>query len=64
MDEPVKLAFQFARDLATQLITLSSGVLALSITFNKDVIKTAPKRFGWVLWAAWVCLLFSILTVT
>lgn len=31
--------FQSANDLAKQLITLATGILALSITFTKDILK-------------------------
>jgi hypothetical protein len=61
MDESIKLAFQFARDLAVQLITLSTGVLALSITFNKEVVKDVPRAYGRILWFSWGFFFFSIL---
>lgn len=49
-----KLAFEFASDLAKQLITLSTAILALSITFQKDIAgkKDLPSirllGFGWI----------------
>jgi hypothetical protein len=42
MDERVKKAFDFAADLAKQLITLATGLIALTITFSKDFIQHAP----------------------
>lgn len=38
IDPDYQLAFEFASDLAKQLITLSTGVLAISITFLKDIV--------------------------
>src|SRR5438034_4510306 len=52
--DPVQLGFTFAKELATQLISLSTGILALSVTFAKDVLKTPLTnrketllRIGW-----------------
>lgn len=39
MDPQVQLAFQFASDLSKQLLTLSTGILALTLTFTKDVLR-------------------------
>ena len=65
--DPVQTGFQFANELAKQLITLSTGILALSITFTKDIIKGLPPRAGWLLKAAWVsyffCIIFGIWTM-
>jgi hypothetical protein len=59
--DPVQTGFQFASDLAKQLITLSTGILALSITFTKDIVKTLPDRAVRRLKTAWILLLLSIL---
>lgn len=40
MDERIKLGFDYAKEIATQLITLSIGFLALTITFTKELVKT------------------------
>src|SRR5258708_35945735 len=53
MDDPAQLGITFAKELATQLITLSTGVLALSATFTKDILKTIPAGKERVLHAAW-----------
>jgi hypothetical protein len=48
--------FASANDLAKQLITLATGILALSITFIKDVLKnngpviTRPLKWAWSLY--------------
>src|SRR5689334_17009239 len=54
MDGRAELAFQFAKEISTQLITLSMGFLALTITFTKDILKpelSPPK--SWLI-GAWV----------
>jgi hypothetical protein len=54
MDERVKLGFEFAKEIATQLITLSTGFLALTITFTKEFVAAIPrKRYGWLI-GAWI----------
>lgn len=60
MDERVKKAFDFAADLAKQLITLATGLIALTITFSKDFIQHAPGASK--VWAllAWCLLLGSV----
>lgn len=52
--------FQSANDLATQLITLSTGILALSITFTKDILKDRAGAVTWPLKSAWVAYLLSV----
>jgi NO-binding membrane sensor protein with MHYT domain len=60
VDDQSKLAFDFAKTIATQVITLSTGFLALTITFTKELVKSAdPKYRGW-LYAAWSLHLASI----
>lgn len=67
MDSPVTLAFTFAADLAKQLMTLSTGVMALSITFTKDLVERSPPsalrwlRVSWALYLA--SLLFGVWTL-
>jgi hypothetical protein len=43
LDPQVRMAFEFASDLAKQLITLATGILALTITFTKDLVKHVPE---------------------
>jgi hypothetical protein len=58
--EPAKKAFEFATDASKQLITLSTGVIALTVTFNKDFIgQTASGAKAWLVWA-WFFFLVSI----
>lgn len=37
MDEQERLAFDFARDTTKQLITLSTAIITISVTFSKDI---------------------------
>lgn len=59
--------FSFAKDVATQLITLSTGLLTISITFTKDVFKGVPIKGRGLLIAAWllhvVCITFGVWTL-
>ena len=60
MDEQAKLAFELAGTWARELITLSTGILAVSITFTKDVLKPQAGGVAW-LGSAWVLYLLTIL---
>jgi hypothetical protein len=60
-EDQTKKAFDFASDASKQLITLSTGVIALTVTFNKDFIgQGATGARGWLV-AAWFSFLISIL---
>jgi hypothetical protein len=52
--------FQSANELAKQLITLSTGILALSITFTKDILKNRGQVVTWPLKSAWIAYLLSV----
>ena len=60
MSEGNNAAFSSASDVAKQLITLATGVLALTITFTKDVTANAAVHRE-ILVAAWVVYLASLL---
>jgi hypothetical protein len=55
-----QLGFNFAKEIATQLITLSTGLLALSVTFTKDILKGVPRNQETTLKTAWGVLVSSI----
>lgn len=55
-----KMAFDLAGDLAKQLITLSTAVLTLSITFTKDIVKEPSKGPLHLLKLSWLVYLLSI----
>ncbi len=59
MDPVTQLGFQFAKEVSTQLITLSTGLLALTIAFGKDLVRGPPRARGWLGWA-WFAHLLSI----
>ncbi len=61
MDEQIKLAFEFASDLDKQLITLSTGILALTITFTKDILGGIHLKHIWLLLTSWIFFLFDII---
>ena len=53
--------FTSTAELAKQLITLSTGILALSITFIKDILKnTNASIITWSLKVSWITYLLSI----
>jgi hypothetical protein len=60
MDEQVKLGFEFAKGLSEQLITISTGILALSITFTKDLVDRIPPRGTIFLGISWLLFVISI----
>jgi hypothetical protein len=59
--DAIQLGFNFAKEIATQLITLSTGLLALSVTFTKDILKGVPKGQEKTLKIAWGVLVCSII---
>lgn len=59
MTEQIKLAFEFASDLSKQLITLSTAILALTITFTKDILGVKGKPIHLLL-ISWIFYLVSI----
>jgi hypothetical protein len=60
MTEQVKKAFDFAADSTKQLITLSTAILTLTITFGKDVLQKVPAGTTQKLTYSWVIYLVSI----
>ncbi|WP_371400853.1 hypothetical protein OHA10_23095 [Kribbella sp. NBC_00662] len=52
-------AFDFAQDVTKQLITLATGIVALSITFVKDFANGAPKGARILLATSWFFYLLS-----
>lgn len=61
MDEQTKYAFSSASDTSKQLITLSTALLALQLTFVKDITPPPFKMPVWLLEASWVCLFISVI---
>jgi hypothetical protein len=52
----------FANSLTVELITISSGILTLTITFTKDIFKGNIQKARRLLTAAWFSLFFSIIS--
>jgi hypothetical protein len=59
--DPTELAFKSASDLAQQLITLSTSILALTITFTKDILKNPSQKSIASIKIAWLVYLLSII---
>jgi hypothetical protein len=52
--------YKACNDLVKQLITLATGILALSITFTKDILKGIPQKtlllkLSWLLYFLSLC---------
>jgi hypothetical protein len=60
MEERTKKAFDFTTEAIKQLIALSTGVLAITITFAKDVSGLGHAAPPFVLMGAWLMYLVSI----
>ena len=60
MDDQTKAAFESAADTSKQLITLATGILALEITFAKDVIQNLNGSTKCFIGVSWILLLLSI----
>jgi hypothetical protein len=58
-EEPRKSAFDYASEATKQLITLATGVIAVSITFSKDIIGNTTAHRG-VLIGSWIAYIVSI----
>ena len=61
MDDHTKAAFASASDTSKQLITLATALLALEITFAKDVIGNIDATAKTLLGFSWILLLFSVI---
>lgn len=57
----IQKAFDFANDLTKQLITLSTAIIALTITFTKDIIGTVSDEAKLFLMISWGIYLLSII---
>lgn len=61
MEERIKKAFDFAADATKQLITLSTAIIALTITFSKDIIGAANIGNSTSIFTAWILLIVSVI---
>lgn len=60
MDERLRKAFDFAADATKLLISLSTGIIAVGVTFSKDVAKGPQVAANHLLFAGWIAYLLSI----
>lgn len=60
MDGKAEKAFEFAQETTKQLITLSSAMLALTITFVKELTGAVEGWQKYVLGASWIFNIGSI----
>jgi len=63
----VQKSFDFAADLVKQLITLSTAIIAITVTFAKDIFGISGNCVSEWLVASWVtffiCIFFGIWTL-
>ena len=60
MKENEKKAFDFAADVTKQLITLSTAIITITITFSKDIINFADNSAkNYLLWA-WILFIATV----
>ena len=60
-DDRWSKAFDFAQDTTKQVLTLSTGIIALTITFIKEIAGDAPESAMKFIEISWVLYLASIL---
>ncbi|WP_312900174.1 hypothetical protein [Chryseobacterium taichungense] len=60
MTEESKKAFDFAADTIKQLITLASGIIALTITFSKDILGSTSTVGVYWMYISWLFYIISI----
>lgn len=58
MDAPA--SFQFAKETVTQLLTLATGMIGISVTFSKDVRSRIKSGERTLLFRSWIVLLVSV----
>lgn len=61
MDEQRKKAFEFAQEVAKQLITLATAVIAITLTYSKDFASHASGNIRHLVVFSWYFFLISIL---
>ena len=53
-------SFEFAKEVTTQLLTLATAVVSISVTFVKDVSPSVTSAARGTLYTSWVLFLVSI----
>jgi hypothetical protein len=52
--------FKFASDTVKQILTLSTAILTLTVTFAKDYLMQKSRKVPWPLATSWICFLISV----
>jgi hypothetical protein len=60
MKENEKKAFDFAAEVTKQLITLSTAIITITITFSKDIINFADNSAKNYLLLAWILFIATV----
>lgn len=60
MDDQAKAAFASASESSKLLITLATGLLALEITFAKDIVVTLSRTGRILVGVSWALFLLSV----
>jgi hypothetical protein len=63
LDERVKASFDFAQESTKQMITLATGIIALTITFQKDFLNSSsiPAQAKFYAPLSWLLFLLSVI---
>jgi hypothetical protein len=61
MDDQAKQAFSAASDWSKQIMTLSTGIVTLTVTFSDKVFGNLSHTETWLLMIAWALYIISIL---
>ena len=65
MDEQAKRAFDFASDLAKQLITLSTSIVTVTLLFSEHFPRSEWAKTAWVCYLlATLCGIWSLMALT
>jgi hypothetical protein len=54
-------SFEFAKEVTTQLLTLATAVVSISVTFVKDVSPSVTRAARGTLYTSWILFLVSII---
>jgi hypothetical protein len=61
LPENVKLAFESCSKVSTELVTVATAIITVTITFAKDIFKNAVTKFRWMLVTSWGFYLLSMI---
>ena len=61
LDQATAKAFDFAQDVTKQVLTLATGIIALTITFFKDFANNASYAAEFVMGCSWIAYLISVI---